>query len=513
MSRMPTTTRSMLCCCPLLFAALPAPAPAQDGSAAAAATDTSGGLKLRTPEAVDGVTLIAPLNSHDVHLVDMDGKVVHTWKTGLRPAGGMYLLADGHLLHTGHVEGVPRFNGGGIGGSIQEFDWDGNLVWDYRLASDRAIAHHDISLLPNGNVLVIAWEAHPPGEAVAHGRDASEVGDEGFWPDMLVEVRPVKPEGGEIVWTWRTWDHLVQDRDPARPNFGEPSEHPGRIDINADHRFDSKAEETEDERLAREKLAEQMAAVGYVGGAPPPPGAAGGGPGPSGDWLHTNAVDYLPGEDLIVMSSPRLCEIYVIDHSTTTAEAATSSGGRRGHGGDLLWRWGNPRNYGMGEAEDRRLFYQHDPAWLQGPAVGAPAGEHGPDLRLTVFNNGGGRPGGDHSSVDELVLPFKPERGFVVDEGWAFGPDQPAWTYADPGTFFSPFISGAQRLPGGHTLICQGADGRVFEITPDGRNVWEYVSPLGGEVETSPQGGNSPPHALFRATRIARDDPRLAGKL
>ena len=61
------------------------------------------------------------------------------------------------------------------------------------------------------------------------------------------------------------------------------------------------------------------------------------------DWLHTNGIDYNAEYDLIVLSVPRMNELWVIDHSTTTEEALGSTGGRWGKGGDLLWRWGNPR--------------------------------------------------------------------------------------------------------------------------------------------------------------------------
>ena len=222
------------------------------------------------------------------------------------------------------------------------------------------------------------------------------------------------------------------------------------------------------------------------------------------DWLHTNAVAYQPEYDLIVLSSPHLCEILVIDHSTTSEEARIDSGGRYGKGGDLLYRWGNPRNYAAGADEDRRLFYQHNPTWVPGETEG--------ELRLLVFNNGGGRPDGDYSSVDELTLPFDPKTGFAHEAGEPFGPHRLSWRYADKDNFYSSFISGAQRLANGNTLICSGAPGRVFEVTRAGEIVWEYRNPHGGDVAASAVAPNAPPKALFRATRIAKDDPAVAGR-
>src|SRR5262249_16334130 len=151
----------------------------------------------------------------------------------------------------------------------------------------------------------------------------------------------------------------------------------------------------------------------HEGGAAPD--AGGTGPESGIDWLHTNAVNYEPELDLIALSSARLSEIWIVDHSTTTREAAGHTGGRYGPGGGLLWRWGNPRNHGAGTEGDRRLFAQHDVQWI--PA-GCPGAGH-----LLVFDNGTLRPGGGGSAVLELVLPFVPGRGFALHDG-VFGPEQ-----------------------------------------------------------------------------------------
>jgi len=474
------------------------------------------GLRVRAQGAFEGMTLFSPLLSHDVFLVDMEGEVAHTWKTDLPPAGSVYLLDDGHLLRSGRVEDNPMFRGGGIGGRIQEVDWDGKLVWDFPLADEYQTQHHDLEPLPNGNVLAIVWEHRFADDAREWGRDAEALGERGLWPDAVLEIRPERPGGGEVVWEWHVWDHVIQDRDPDGPNYGSVPDHPERVDINADHRDRPPISAAERERL--EQLARDMRAVGYTGGDDDEDGdededeegagdGAGAAPAPrrrGADWLHTNAVDYHPGHDLIALSVPNVNEIWVIDHSTTTDQAAGERRGRFGRGGGLLWRWGNPRTYGAGGDGDRRLFYQHDAQWVLDAAAD--------ELRLTVFNNGGGRPDGDWSSVEELLLPFDPERGFLREEGAAFGPSQPAWSYAAKGELYSGFISGAQRLPNGNTLVCEGDKGRVLEVTRDGRIVWEYWNPFGGEIATTQVGGNAPPKALFRATRIPSDHPGLAGR-
>jgi len=464
----------------LLLAPLPAP---QD--------DEPRGLRVNAAGAFDGYTLVAPLNSTITYLIDMDGEVAHQWSTDSSP-GSNYLLEDGSLLRCGREDEDPRFRGGGIGGRIQRLAPDGTLLWHYQLANQDQHQHHDIEPLPNGNVLLITWERISAEDAVICGRDPEHVGLPGIWPDAVFEIRPTPPEGGEVVWEWHVWDHVVQDFDRERFNHGSVPERPGRLDVNYDHR--DQPPMTAEDRRRQAELEEEMAKLGYLGGEEEdedaPPDQFG------GDWLHTNAVDHDAQYDLIVLSSPQLCELLVIDHSTTTEQAASDHGGRWGRGGDILWRWGNPKNYGAGTEADQRLFYQHDPKWTRGP---------GGDLRLTVFNNGGGRPDGDYSSVDELVLPFDPEHGFTRDPGEPFGPAEPTWSYSDGDSFFSAFISGAQRLPNGNTLICSGAPGRLFEVTRDGELVWDYRNSLGGEVDVPAHAGNAPKLALFRGTRLSRD--------
>jgi hypothetical protein len=449
--------------------------------------------------AADGYTLIAPLNDTATFLLDMRGEVVHAWQHDSSPAGGNYLLEDGTLLRCGREDEDPKFRGGGIGGRIQKLAPDGTLLWDWSLADDERCQHHDIQPLPNGNVLVIAWERKSAAEAIARGRHPHHVGAAGLWSDMLLEVKPVLPDGGEIVWEWHAWDHLIQDLDPALPAHGEISTDPGRLDVNFDHRDapPPTAEELEAQRL----LEEQMAALGYAGGdedeEEPEPGDSKW--DRSGDWLHTNAVDFHPGEDLIVLSSPRLSEVFVIDHSTTTAEAASGRGGRRGQGGRILWRWGNPRNHGHGEESDQLLLYQHNPTWLDGEVPG--------ELRLLVFNNGSFDDKRRHSSVEELVLPFDPESGFEREPDAAFGPAEPAWSYSDGEDFFSAFISGAQRLPNGNTLVCSGAPGRVFEVTGAGEVVWDYRNRLGGSVTPPDHAGNGVQERTASRARVAQLEP------
>ena len=123
------------------------------------------------------------------------------------------MLENGHLLRTASVEPENlTFHGGGAGGRVQEFTWDDELVWDFEYSSDTYLSHHDIERLPNGNVLMIAWELKNPEEAVAAGRDPELVAEDGLWADHIIEVKPTGKTTGKIVWEWHVWDHLVQGK-------------------------------------------------------------------------------------------------------------------------------------------------------------------------------------------------------------------------------------------------------------------------------------------------------------
>jgi hypothetical protein len=375
---------------------------------------------------------------------------------------------------------------------VQEYTWEGDLAWDFKFTNDRQLPHHDITRLPNGNVLLIVWEKKSSKEALAAGRRLDLVGPF-FLVDCLIEVKPTGRTTGDVVWEWHVWDHLIQDHDPSRANYGPVAEHPERIDLN--FWVDALGSIT----AARGGL-DKLRSMGYVGNSPSA--------GPSGanlTWSHCNAVAYNPDLNQVVVSVHGFSEIWIIDHSTTTAEAAGHSGGRQGRGGDLLYRWGNPRAYRAGTKAEQRLFAQHDAHWI---ARGLPGEGH-----LLVFNNGVGRPDGRYSSVEELVLPVDSEGRHVRAPGGGYGPDQPLWSYSapHPSDFYSMLLSSAQRLPNGNTLLCSGVNGTLLEVTPEKEVVWKYVNPL---KEASGPGGFGPPggSSLFRVHRYSRDYAGLVGK-
>jgi hypothetical protein len=223
-----------------------------------------------------------------------------------------------------------------------------------------------------------------------------------------------------------------------------------------------------------------------------------------------NAVHFNADLDQIAVSSPKFNEIWIIDHSTTTEQAAAHTGGRWKKGGDLLYRWGNPRAYSRGTKEQQTLFGQHDIRWIE---KGVPGAGH-----LMVFNNNAKGAQGPHSAVLELVPPTQSDGSYVVPEKGPFGPNEPHWKYETPDkSFHSPFISGARRLAGGNTLICAGADGRFFEVTREGKIVWEFWDPFTGQVRqpdgTLPQPVGDKTYAVFRATKVPPQHPALAGRV
>lgn len=436
------------------------------GLGAAPAVDAAQtvGLFVNQAESYRGYTLFSPFHNPATYLIDNAGNKVHEWP-GYTNHDLVYLTDDGLLLRTAWVDPAPNFQRGI--GRIELCDWDGTVVWGMTYSDANVRMHHDVQQLPSGNLLFIAWEYKDQAEALAAGRDPALLGQAALWVDHLVEVEPSGTNGGNIVWEWHVWDHLVQEFDPAKANYGVVAEHPELIHLN----------------FAQDA---------------------------SADWNHSNTVAYNPDLDQVMVTVRQLSEVWVIDHSTTTAEAAGHSGGRYGKGGDLLYRWGNPEVYDHGTWVDKQLFYPHDAHWV-------PPGEPGAG-NIVVFNNGP-RPSASFSTIDEWLTPVLPGGDYAYTPGAAYAPAAPLWTYqATPRIdFYSQIISGAQRLPNGNTLVVEGLGGRLFEVTPDARIVWEYVNPV---TDQGPliQGEPVPPWSFGRANNVHRirryppDHPGLAGR-
>ena len=120
----------------------------------------------------------------------------------------------------------------------------------------------------------------------------------------MIEVKRTGPTSGEIVWSWSSWDHMIQDVDASKPNYGVVADNPQRIDINAG--------------------------------------------GTRSDWLHANSVRYNAKRDEVMISIHNLNEIWIISRKS----------------GDIVYRYGNPMNYKRGTQQNQVLFGQHDARWL-----------------------------------------------------------------------------------------------------------------------------------------------------
>ena len=416
------------------------------------------GTFLNTQESFNGYTLLDPMGSTSTYLINNCGEVVNTWTSEYPSGGACYLLEDGSLVRGCRVNGA--FSGGGVGGRLERRSWEDELVWELDWADDTKHHHHDFAWMPNGNVLVLAWELKSAEEAAEAGRLNAQT----MWPESITEIAPSLPEGGTAVWEWHAWDHLVQNSDPDLPSYGEPSDFPHRIDVN-------------------------YANVGGGGG----PGGAN-----SGDWMHANALNYNAMLDQIAISSRRFNEMWVIDHSTSTEEAA-------GPAGDVLYRFGNPAAYGRGTEEDQIFFGQHDVQWI-------PEG-HPQAGNFMIYNNGDGRPGCACSTIDVWIPPLSNDWSYELQVDAPWGPSAWDWSYPEtPATsFFSPNISGVQPQPNGNYLICEGAGGRLFEVTQEGLVVWEYINPE-GNFGISPQGSNPQQNSVFRAYRYGPNFPGFDGR-
>ena len=458
------------------------------------------GVQVREPGATSGFTLFAPLQSGSTWLINDEGRAVHSWERKDSPGNSVYLLDNGNLLRCEKFDSEAAMTGGGEGGRIVELDWDGKLLWEYELCTDEQRLHHDIEPLPNGNIRAIVWSAKSRRDTVHGGRDPEGVGPEGLWVDSILELKPTRPEGAEIVWEWHAFDHLVQDFDSERANFGKVADHPRRVNINIGTAAAAQPE-SEEQKKERLELEKNLRAMGYAGGDADDDQDGGRARGHA-DWMHTNGISYDAGLDLIAISPRSFSEVWVIDHSTSTAEAKTSSGGRQGVGGDLVWRVGNPEQYHQGRPKDRTLFGQHDPQWTR--VNGQPA--------LSIFNNGESRPDAKYSSVEMLLLPVNGEGVFgpLTNHRFPSATLQSSWTMPNREDLYSGRISGTHALPSGGLLVCDGEGGRIIETDADGKVIWEFISPVGRKVGEGGAGGARGPRGPRgrRGPRDGRQGPR-----
>lgn len=400
----------------------------------------SGVLKYEKGKAYEGYTLFAPtVKNKTTYLVDMEGNMVHKWESKYVPGLHAELLPNGNLLRAGRVD-QKDVAIGGIGGILEEIDWNGKVVWEYRMADKDHYQHHTFYRMPNGNTLVLGWERKSKQEAIAKGRDPKTIPDkpvlnygvqhDDFWVDFVREVN----KSGKTVWEWHAWDHIGKG--------------PKKLDINY-------------------KLPEPTGTV-Y----------------PNYDWSHFNTVSYIPATDQIVLNSRNFAEFYLINHKT----------------GEIEYRWGNPSAYGGGKA----------PSWYDDgdqKAFGSHCATPLPNGNIIIFDNGSERPQGNRSRVVEV----NPKTNAVV------------WEYEsrDINSFYSYRQGAVQKLPNGNVFVTSTHHGHLFEVTPDKKIVWDYVSPvtadglkcsLEEDKDTVVGGPHIMTNAIHRAYRYGADFPGLKGR-
>ncbi|WP_437373140.1 aryl-sulfate sulfotransferase [Maribacter litoralis] len=361
----------------------------------------------------EGYVLFNDATEDRVYLMKKDSaQIIHEWQLEFGLGNDVELMSDGMLLASLGVES-PDFSFGGFGGIIQLINPDSSIYWEYSLANVEHLIHHDVEMLPNGNVLAIVWDLRLPDELKAIGYLGNE---ERVYTESIIEINPAT---NETVWKWDSWDHIVQDVDDSKPYFGVVAENPQKIDINF---IDVLREET----------------------------------GPDGDIMHANGLDYDPNTDLVYLSVNHFSEVWVIDHSATEEEILTDTGGNFGKGGDLVYRFGNPTAYDNMNGE--RLFYNnHFPNILKDGLPGAG--------NILVYGNGNGD--SKQSVVYEFSLPaelnLSPNENNEPEVVWQYTRDN----------LYSAKVSGALRLENGNTLITSGSIG-VIEVTNEKEVVWEF---------------------------------------
>ncbi|MFM9944491.1 MAG: aryl-sulfate sulfotransferase [Bacteroidia bacterium] len=374
----------------------------------------------------NGYVLFAPLECKTTYLIDKCGRQIHSWKSNYSPGFSAYLLPDGSLLRTGIYKDTTLIKGSN-GGVIEKLGWDGEVIWTYLLLNDSLGQHHDIFPMENGNILVVTRHVIKAKEAIAKGRKSGTLIGNKLYSERIIELKPLENNDAEIVWQWSLWDHIIQNEDILKPNYGIVGNHPELMNINFC-------------------------------------------PVQTTDWIHINSIDYNKELDQILLSCKSLNEIWIIDHSTTTKEAKSHSGGNSEMGGDILYRWGNPAAYDQGTSKDQKFFHQHNAHWI--------AKGYKDEGDIMVFNNGLNRIP-SYSSV-EIIQPPIYKMG-MYKKDLPFGPTSYKWIYKDsiPEKFFSGFKSGASRLINGNLLVCSGLDGKLFEVDTNNRIVWEYINPVG----------------------------------
>jgi hypothetical protein len=366
------------------------------------------GMIFAASSTFDGYTFV--FSGSNATLYGMDKNIVKQW-TGLRQNTGCAdLLRDSSIIWPSSDRGSWTRGGALAGGRLQIIKWDGTVTWDFLYRSMDYMPHHDI-------------------EPVYRTNDPKEKPNilvicYTAWGDKITELKPTGLNTADTVWEWYASDHTCE----ANTGTDKP------------------------ELLDKGKGRSMM--------------------GGDFDIMHTNNVSFNRTLNQLVVSVNGYGEMIVIDHSTTTAEAKGHTGGRWGKGGDILYRWGTPANYGM--TGTKYLNMQHGCCWIQDTMPGTNLRIPGAFNMMAVDNRG--------KRVLEIV-PVGTKNGvYPRTAGTAFEPASSLWMYSV--SDLQGNEGSVQRLPNGNTVICTGGAGiggiggggnscRVFELNPADSVVWE----------------------------------------
>ena len=423
------------------------------------------GVLSTTETAVNGYNIFYPFNQDRVFLIDNKGQLVHYWEDEgtFIPGTSVYLLPDGNLVRskTPNSKVDDPIYAPGAGAIVEIVSWEGEILSSFSLNNENARLHHDVEPMPNGNILLVIWEKFTLADAIQAGRDPNNIPQENILSEMIYEWDPIQDK---IVWEWHAWDHLVQDAFSGKNNYGNVEAEKGKIDINYDEHD----------------------------GHP--------------DWLHINSIDYNPVLDQIVVSVPYFNELWIIDHSTTTAQAKTNEGGLSGKGGEILFRYGNNKTYKK-NINDQFLYFQHNIHWLNENAE-----EGTKDFgKIVLFNNQ--MP--DTTSIGVLLNTIKTSTNEYVDP--TINPEELIIkTYKHPekpAIAYSNGLSNLQIFENGHALMFSGRSGYGYELDNEGNIVWEYRIPFkyGKTVKQGEQLDEND-NITFKMNRYAVDYPAFNGK-
>ncbi|PTM08731.1 MAG: hypothetical protein DA407_07355 [Bacteroidetes bacterium] len=352
----------------------------------------------------NNLVLVLENGGESAFLVNKEGERKFTWNFDNKLGNDFELLPNGNAIGIFKTDN-PAFSIGGYGGIVRIIKPNGSIDWEFEYSSSTYLSHHDVEMLPNGNVLILVWELIDTDTSGQNGVDTNVV----IYPEKIIEVNP---STDQIVWEWRSWDHIIQEFDDTKLNYGIIADNPHRINVNYEIPN-------------------------------------------NGDLMHANGFDYDDDKDVIYLSVNNYSEVWVIDHSTTSIEATGSTGGTYGKGGDLVYRFGNPSAYNNSFGE--RLFYNnHFPNLIEN-------GEPG-DGNMLIYMNG-------NNIYQSSVFEFEIPNDFNLTPNSNNEPTL-VWSYTHP-DLYNGKISGANRLSNGNTLICEGDYG-YWEVTTDGEIAWKY---------------------------------------